>query len=48
MKPLLSDKSKGNHRITLVKGNDIISDDKEIADNVSNFFSNAVKNLQIP
>ena len=48
MKPLLSDKNKGDHRITLVKGNDIVSEDKEIAADFSNFFSNAVKNLHIP
>ena len=32
----------------LVNGNDIISDDKEIAGDFSNFFTNALKSLQIP
>ena len=48
MKPLLSDKSKGDHKITLVKGDKIISKEDELAEEFGNFFSNAVKNLNIP
>ena len=48
MKPLLSDKSKGEHRIMLVKGDQIIANDKDIAENFSKYFINAVQNLHIP
>ena len=43
-----SDKVQGNNKITLVKGNDIISDDAKVAEEFSDLFSNAVKNLNIP
>ena len=43
-----SDKSKGNHKITLVKGNTIISNDDEVAKEFDNVFTNAVKKLDIP
>ena len=39
---------QGNNKITLVKGNDIISDDAKVAEEFSDLFSNAVKNLNIP
>ena len=42
-----SDKVQGNNKITLVKGNDIISDDAKVAEEFSDLFSNAVKNLNI-
>ena len=48
VKPLLSDKSKSNEKITLVKENKIVSEDKENAELLRSFISNAVKNLKIP
>ena len=48
VKPLLSDKSKSNEKITLVEDNKIISEDKDNAERLNSFFSNAVKNLKIP
>ena len=48
MKPLLSDKSKSNEKITLVEANEIISEDKDNAELLHSFFANAVKNLKIP
>ena len=47
VKPLLSDKSKSNEKITLVEDNKIISEDKDNAELLNSFFSNAVKNLKI-
>ena len=47
VKPLLSDKSKSNEKITLV-GDKITSEDKSNAEILNSFFSNAVKNLKIP
>ena len=46
IKPLLSDKSKSNEKVTLVENNKIISEDKDSAGLLSFFFSNAVKNPQ--
>ena len=46
--PLLSNKSKSNEKITLVEDNKIISEDKDNAELLNSFFSNAVKNLKIP
>ena len=43
-----SDKSKGGHQITLVRDNDIISNDAEVAKEFSDVFSNAVNKLEIP
>ena len=48
VKPLLSDKIKSSDKITLVEGEEIINDDKENAEILNKFFSNAVKNLKIP
>ena len=48
VKPLLSDKSKSNEKITLVEANEIISEDKDNAEILNSFFANAVKNLKIP
>ena len=47
-KLLLSDKSKSNEKITLAEDNKIISEDKDNAELLNSFFSNAVKNLKIP
>ena len=48
VKPLLFDKSKSNEKVTLVEDNKIISEDKDNAELLNSFFSNAVKNLKIP
>ena len=48
VKPLLSDKSKSNEKISLVEGDKITSEDKSNAEILNLFFSNAVKNLKIP
>ena len=48
VKPLLSDKSKSNEKITLVEENKIISEDKDNAELPNSLFSNAVKKLKIP
>ena len=47
IKPLFSDKFLSNEIITLVEGNNILQDDKEVSEVFSEFFSNAVKNLNI-
>ena len=46
-KPLISDNYRTHNTITLVKGNDIISEDKEVAKEFKQQFSNAVKELNI-
>ena len=48
VKPLLSDKSKSNEKITLVEDNKIISEDKDNAELLNSFFSNAVKISKFP
>ena len=48
VKSLLSDKSKWNEKITLVEDNKIITEDKDNAELLNSFFSNAVKNIKIP
>ena len=47
MKPFFSDKALGKNTITLVEGNDIISEDVEVANTLNSFFKNAVKHLGI-
>ena len=50
VKPLFSDKKlqTTSNTITLIENNDIISDDQKLAQIFNNFFSNAVKDLNIP
>ena len=48
VKPLLSGKSKSNEKITLVEDNRIISEDKDNAELLNSFFSNAVKISKFP
>ena len=48
MRPLLSGKSKSNKKITLVEDNKIISEDKDNAELLNSFFSNAVKISKFP
>ena len=47
-KPLLSDKAKcGSSKINLVENDEILSTDKEIAEAFNNYYSNAVKSLNL-
>ena len=45
--PLFTDKGITTDKITLIENNLIVSDDKNVAEIFNNFFSNAVKNLNI-
>ena len=45
MKPFFSEKSIKTSKIVLVENNDILHDDKQAAETLNSFFSNAVKNL---
>ena len=47
VKPLFSDKHFSNNKITLLEGDEIISEDTEVAKKFNNYFSNVVKNLKI-
>ena len=40
--------NKSREKITLVKNEEVISDDVEVANTLNNYFSNVVKNLKIP
>ena len=48
VKPFLNEKNKSREKITLVKNEEFISDDVEVANTLNNYFSNVVKNLKIP
>ena len=48
MKPFLSDKKVSKEHILLVENDEIISEDSKIAESLNSFFSNIVKNLEIP
>ena len=47
MKPFFSDRGLRDSGITLVEGDEIISEEKEVAETLNNFFANAVKSLNI-
>ena len=47
VKPLFSDKHFTGNKIVLVEGEDIISEDAELAKKFNNYFANFVKNLNI-
>ena len=47
VKPFFSDKGACGQKINLVKDNDIISNDSEVAEVLNNFFKSAVKSLDI-
>ena len=47
IKPLFSDKQKVRQQITLIEGDVIISNNKEVADKMNDYFINAVANLEI-
>ena len=46
-KPFLSDKGAGTNGITLIEGDDIFHEESEVANILSDFFSNTVKNLNV-
>ena len=48
VKPLLSNKIVPNEKITLVGGKEIIKTNQANAKVLNNFFSNIIKNLEIP
>ena len=47
IRPLFSGKSKSKSKITLIKGDEIISDDQKVAETLNNYFIDAVQNLDI-
>ncbi len=47
VKPLFSEKCVSSDNITLIENNEIVSDDKQVADIFNDFFSKAVKSLNI-
>ena len=47
-KLFLSEKNKSREKITLVKNEEIISDDVEVANTLNNYFFNVARNLKIP
>ena len=48
VKPFLSKKNKPRGKITLLRNEEIISDEMEVANTLNTYFSNAVKNFEIP
>ena len=48
VKPLFTNNGGGSQKITIVKDDKIISDDKEVAETFNEFFKNSVKSLHIP
>ena len=47
IKPLFTGKSKTKSKITLIKGEEIISDEQKVAETLNNYFIEAVQNLDI-
>ena len=47
IKPLFSGKSKSKSKITLIKGEEIISDEQKVAEILNDYFIDAVQNLDI-
>ena len=45
VKPFLSEKNKPSGKIILLRHEEIVSDEVEVANTLNNFFSNAVKNI---
>ena len=48
VKPLLSDKSKSNEKVTLTEDKKLITKDKGNTELLNLFFCNTVKNVKIP
>ena len=47
MKPLFSEKNNSTKHITLIEGNDILSNDMEVAEIMNDFFANSITHLRI-
>ena len=47
VQPLFTNQGGGSQKITLVKNNEIISEDKEVAETFNNFFINSVESLDL-
>ena len=47
VKPLFSEKHFSNNKITLIEGEEIIHNDREIAEKFNSYFANVVENLGI-
>ena len=47
IKPLFSDKHFCNNKITLIEGEEIVSEDQELAEIFNSYFANVVDNLDI-
>ena len=47
VKPLFSEQHFGNNKITLLDGDEIISEDAEVVEKFNKYFSNVVKNLKV-
>ena len=47
VKPHFSDKGSNSKRITLLENDSILTDDKDIAKTMNNFFINITKNLNL-
>ena len=48
IKPFLSEKTKSREKITSIQNENLVSDDTEVENCFNNFFSNIVKNFEIP
>jgi len=48
IKPFFSNKSSTPKKITLIENEEIIDDDKEISETFNKYFSNIIKNLNLP
>ena len=47
MKPFFSNSGEGSRTIPLVEKDEILSDDKMIAENLNNYFVDAVSSLEL-
>ena len=47
VKPLFENKTKGNPNITLVEGNNLITDEESLTETLNHYFVNAVSNLGV-
>ena len=47
VKPLFTGKSKLRSGITLIEGDDVITDEQKVAELLNNYFIDAVQNLEI-
>ena len=47
IKPLFTGKSKSKSNITLIEGDEVITDDQKVSETLNNYFIEAVQNLDI-